>query len=87
MGRGICSNILLVLCIWPHPVPCDDMCNVNNHNDYFFFLEGMQALLHVYYGKSVLILSQDALKQLASSVVTGNDLVSTCTVSSKNLSG
>ena len=48
----------------------------------------MTASLNVYYGKLaglVFILSQEALKQLASLVVTGGDTAYACTTSSKTL--
>ena len=72
VGRGVCLNTQLVLCIRPPTVACDE---VDNHDG---FLEELPAASQTCTTEKavalvVLILSRGAWKKLASSVVTVDD--------------
>ena len=65
-------------CVYAPAVPCDVTLDVDHHNDSGDFLkEPPAASVSMYYGKTaafvVLILSQEASKQLASSMESGDD--------------
>ena len=75
-GGGICSNIQFISCIYPSPfLTILSMPKVDNHDN---CCKKTAASLNVHCGQSaslVLQQRQEALKQLALSVVTGDDTV------------
>ena len=87
MGRGVCSNISLVLCTLP-PVLRDVMCKVDNHNDCYFFWNNC-SFPERDYGKPeymiILIVSPKALTQTLPSVVTVDNPTYVHTESNENL--